>query len=71
MNNCPFLSNIEEKILCFKECAFYEFEASSEGCPFRKVKGYKALNLKDILSFDLEKSEEESYTESLYIKEYL
>lgn len=71
MNQCPFLSSVEEKIPCFKECAFYEYETISEGCPFRKVKGHKSLNIKEFLNFDIESKNDDDYFDDVFIKEYM
>jgi hypothetical protein len=65
------LSSAEEKISCFVECAFYEYESNNEGCPFKKVKGNKGFNIKEILTLELDRpQEEEDIFESIYIKEY-
>jgi hypothetical protein len=62
---------VEEKVSCFVECAFHEYEASSEGCPFKKVKGNKGFNIKDILTLDLDSTQdEEDVFESIFTKEY-
>lgn len=59
LNQCPFLSTLEEKVQCFNECPFYEFECNGEGCPFKKAKGNKAFSIKEILSFDADDEIEE------------
>ena len=71
MNQCPFLSCAEEKVLCFKECAFYEYETSDQGCPFKKIKEYKTISVKEILSVDLDNNNEVDYFTVNFIKEYL
>ena len=70
MSQCPFLSSIEEKVTCFTECAFYEYEGSGDGCPFKKAKGQKRFSFKEILRLDYDKSEEDFFEDS-YVKEYL
>lgn len=79
---CPFLSTAEEKVECFTECVFFEYEVA-EGCPFKKIKGNKNLSIKEILNIDLNDKgdkvletmedyrEGDSYLKKIYIKEYL
>lgn len=71
MSQCPFLSSIEEKVSCFTECAFYEYEGAGDGCPFKKVKGQKGFNFKEILQFDFDKREEDDLFEDSFVKDYL
>jgi len=61
VKQCPFLSCTEEKVPCFKECAFYEYETSDLGCPFRKIKEYKAVSIQEILSAGIDNNSEVDY----------
>jgi hypothetical protein len=72
VSKCPFLSNVEETITCFTECAFYEYVGTEEGCPFKSVKGEKNFIFKDILQFDFDKEDvEEDLLEDSFIKDYI
>ena len=71
MSQCPFLSTVEEKVSCFKECAFYEEECSAEGCPFRKVGIHKAFNIKELLSFDIDRGEDELEPDFGYAEDFV
>jgi hypothetical protein len=80
---CPFLSTVEDKVDCFNECSFFEYEGSGEGCPFKKVKGNKTFSIKDLLNIDLDRKDNEvletmedfesneNYIQSIFTKEYL
>ncbi len=73
MNQCPFLSTVEEKIPCFKECGFFEFEGSNgDGCPFKKVKNTKSINIKEIISMDFnyDNEEDKDFLERVYVKSF-
>lgn len=37
MSNCPFLTTFEEKVECFQNCSFYDYEGEYGNCPFKKV----------------------------------
>lgn len=79
---CPFLSTAEDKVACFSECSFYEYEGSGEGCPFKKVKGGKNLSIKDLINIDLDHEDnevlevmedfegDEGYIHKIFAKEY-
>jgi hypothetical protein len=72
VSKCPFLSSVEETIACFSECAFYEYEATEEGCPFKSVKGQKNFIFKEILQFDFDKEEvDDELLEDSFIKDYI
>lgn len=47
MNQCPFLTTLENKVECFKGCAFYELEETNEECPFKMITGLSKSNTKD------------------------
>ncbi|OPJ61167.1 hypothetical protein [Clostridium oryzae] len=72
MSNCPFLSTEDEKINCFNECGFHEYEKDGGCCPFRKAKNSKDINVKEIITFDLDYSREEDkkFIERIYVKNY-
>ncbi|MDP4088764.1 MAG: hypothetical protein Q8930_05775 [Bacillota bacterium] len=74
MCQCPFLSTVEEKITCFKECAFFQYEGCSngEGCPFKKIKSGKPINIKDIIGIDFNYDDEEDkeFIDRIYVKNY-
>lgn len=70
MCQCPFLSSSQEKVTCFAECAFYNYEGVENACPFKDVKGQKRFNFKEILKFDFDKPEEDDFYEDPFIKEY-
>lgn len=38
MEKCSFLSTHNNRVECFKECAFYSDKAKEEGCPFQNIK---------------------------------
>jgi hypothetical protein len=61
---------MEEKIACYKECALFEYEATGDGCPFKKAKAVKIINIKDIVSLDINYDEEEDkeFLERIYVK---
>lgn len=66
MVRCPFLSNHDESVECFENCAFYNFEDTKGECPFKSIKGnvnskvrrmdynYYVNPEEDILDFDEE-----------------
>jgi hypothetical protein len=58
---CPFLSTAEDKVDCFNECSFFEYEGSGEGCPFKKIKGVKNLSIKDFIDIDLKQGDDEVF----------
>lgn len=72
MCQCPFLSTAEEKVACYKECALFEYETSGEGCPFKKVKAVKLINIKDIISLDMNyvDDDDKEFLERIYVKSY-
>lgn len=72
MCQCPFLSTQEEKITCFKECALFEYEGNGDGCPFKKAKAVKTINIKEIVSLDLsyDNEEDKEFLERIYVKNY-
>lgn len=41
---CPFLTNGNEEVECFKECAFYDGENKNDECPFINM-DFKELNV--------------------------
>lgn len=47
MSKCPFLSNFNEKVSCFKECPLHDYEDINGQCPFKAFKlerkRYKSL----------------------------
>jgi len=53
MSQCSFLSTSENKIDCFGECAFYNCEETSEGCPFKNLTGNRFSKVKNLFSYDL------------------
>ncbi|NLP27946.1 MAG: hypothetical protein GX370_04130 [Clostridia bacterium] len=72
MCQCPFLSTAEEKVTCFKECSFYEYEDDGSGCPFKKIKSIKSINIKDIIGLDgvYDREEDKEFLERIYVKNY-
>jgi hypothetical protein len=40
MTECPFLSNYDSSIECFKECALYNYKATGGVCPFQNFNDY-------------------------------
>lgn len=44
MSQCPFLTTLENKVECFKGCAFYELEETNGECPFRMITGLSKSN---------------------------
>ena len=71
MSNCPFLSTEDEKVSCFSECGFHEYEKDEGCCPFKKAKN-KTINIKEIVTFDLDYDNEEDkeFIERIYVKNY-
>ena len=53
MSQCSFLSTAENKIDCFCECAFSNWEENSEGCPFKNLTGNRFSKVKNLFSYDL------------------
>jgi hypothetical protein len=53
MSQCSFLSTGDNKIDCFGECAFYNWEENSGGCPFKNLTGNRFSKVKDLFSYDL------------------
>lgn len=46
MDDCPFLTTSDEKVECFKECAFFKEKDNRNLCPFKRIelsKGNLAL----------------------------
>ena len=60
------------KVACFKECSFYEYEDDGSGCPFKKIKTIKSINIKDIISLDevYDREEDKEFLERIYVKNY-
>jgi hypothetical protein len=50
---CSFLSTSENKIDCFGECAFYNWEDNGGACPFKNLTGNRFSKVKDIISYDI------------------
>lgn len=40
MQLCPFLSNEDSKVQCFKECEFYNYQDNGGKCPFKDLNTY-------------------------------
>ncbi len=40
MTECSFLSNYDNSIECFKECAMYNYKATGGVCPFQNFNEY-------------------------------
>lgn len=40
MQLCPFLSNEDAKVHCFKECEFYNYSDNGGKCPFKDLDTY-------------------------------
>lgn len=72
MSQCPFLSTMEEKVICYKECALYEYEGSGDGCPFKRLKSRKVINIKDIITIDYtyDGDEDKTLIERIYSKNH-
>jgi hypothetical protein len=71
LSQCPFLSSIEEKIQCFAECSFYEYEGRGEGCPFKKIKTGKSFNIKELLSLDVDRKVNDYDAEFDFSEEFI
>lgn len=50
---CSFLSTAQNKIDCFNECAFYNWEENDGVCPFKNITGNRFNKVKDFFSYDL------------------
>jgi hypothetical protein len=44
---------MDNKIDCFCECAFYNWEDNGGVCPFRNLTGNRFSKLKDLFPYDL------------------
>lgn len=42
---CPFLTDQNEEVECFKECAFYNEKTKNQECPFMKL-DFKEIDMK-------------------------
>lgn len=73
MEKCPFLSTVNEKVNCYKECPLYTYELNDEGCPFKKAALSQKISIKDIDLYGYEKEndieDEDSYVD-IYVKNY-
>lgn len=66
MKQCPFLSTGEEKVQCFKECAF--FSENNDECPFENLK-HDMGNVMELYD-NYEKDTEAEDETILYFKRY-
>ncbi|WP_373898595.1 hypothetical protein ACER0A_006080 [Haloimpatiens sp. FM7315] len=62
---CPFLTTDKEKVECFKECTFYEYEMNEGMCPFKNI--VKRSNYK--VFYDESYTDDEEIDKSNYIHE--
>ncbi|WP_138206112.1 hypothetical protein [Haloimpatiens lingqiaonensis] len=64
---CPFLTTDKEKVECFSECAFFEYELKGSKCPFKnsiKSEKYKKFCDKDFEEDEFQ--EQEKYIKEIY-----
>lgn len=65
MAKCPFLSTYKNKVNCFNQCPFHEYEDSNGVCPFQSINDEKDLR-KDYESKELFKNESINLLDELY-----
>jgi hypothetical protein len=53
MTSCSFLSSTENKVECFNDCVFYNWEENGGVCPFRNLTGNKYKKLKGVFPYDM------------------
>lgn len=71
MSRCSFLSTSHNKVSCFNECPFYNYDDNNGACPFECFEGGRTWKSKSSYD-DLFKSEgfnilEELYQENKYL----
>lgn len=71
MDECPFLTTSEQKVKCFKECAFSTEKNNNDKCPFKKIK-FSYNNLRGICNdYFIEEEESQTYYTKLKIANFL
>lgn len=65
MSKCSFLSTNEKKVVCFKECPFYNYADTDGVCPFKCLESEK--NWKNNFGYsDLFESQNVNILDELY-----
>lgn len=52
MSFCSFLSNSDNEVECFNDCAFYNWEETGGVCPFKNLTGTRMNKINELLQYD-------------------
>ncbi|MEA4826327.1 hypothetical protein [Clostridium sp. JNZ J1-5] len=66
MSRCTFLSTHSNKVICFRECPFYDCQENEGICPFESVTKDKMLNSSMFYEYDLIENDSITLLEELY-----
>ncbi|CAG7840224.1 hypothetical protein CLOHAE12215_01648 [Clostridium haemolyticum] len=65
MAKCPFLSTYKNRVNCFKECPFHEYEDSNGECPFMSIDMQESIK-RDYIYNEIFKSQSINLLDELY-----
>lgn len=61
MGKCPFLSNSNECVECFENCAFYNLEETNGECPFRLITGNSNKKIRRLYNYYMDEEDMDTF----------